>query len=215
MQSTSLCTSWNTIMRKFILSALLAAPLFAFASPNLVTNGSFEDNILANGTWSIFTTTQVPGWVADDQIEIRNNVVGTAESGNNYVELDADHNSSMHQSIATTAGDTYTLSFYFSNRTGTANATDGLSFNIGTGEIFLPPLAENNTGDNVWTLYTGEFVATSANTVLTFSADNLSDSFGTSIDNVSVTAAVPEPETYALMLAGLACLGFVARRRKA
>lgn len=34
-----------------------------------------------------------------------------------------------------------------------------------------------------------------------------------SIDNVAVTAAVPEPETYALMLAGLGAVGFIARRR--
>lgn len=32
---------------------------------------------------------------------------------------------------------------------------------------------------------------------------------------LSLAAAVPEPETYALMLGGLALMGFVARRRKA
>jgi len=34
-----------------------------------------------------------------------------------------------------------------------------------------------------------------------------------SIDNVATTAPVPEPETYALLLAGLGVVGFVARRR--
>jgi hypothetical protein len=34
------------------------------------------------------------------------------------------------------------------------------------------------------------------------------------IDNLSAVAAVPEPDTYALMLGGLAAVGFVARRRR-
>jgi hypothetical protein len=34
------------------------------------------------------------------------------------------------------------------------------------------------------------------------------------VDNVSLTVAVPEPGTYALMLAGLAGLGLVAKRRR-
>ena len=34
-----------------------------------------------------------------------------------------------------------------------------------------------------------------------------SDSYGTSLDNVSVTAAIPEPSTYALMFGGLAAIG--------
>lgn len=40
---------------------------------------------------------------------------------------------------------------------------------------------------------------------------------GLAIDDVSIgviAAAVPEPSTYAMLLAGLACVGFVARRRK-
>ena len=32
--------------------------------------------------------------------------------------------------------------------------------------------------------------------------------------NFSIVRAVPEPETYALMMAGLAALGFISRRRK-
>jgi len=46
-----------------------------------------------------------------------------------------------------------------------------------------------------------------------FHGTGRSDSLGGSLDNVSVTA-VPEPESYAMMLAGLALMGTIARRRK-
>jgi hypothetical protein len=39
-----------------------------------------------------------------------------------------------------------------------------------------------------------------------------SPTYGSYLDNVSVMAAVPEPETYAMMLLGLGLLGFMARR---
>lgn len=39
------------------------------------------------------------------------------------------------------------------------------------------------------------------------------DNIGLLLDNVSVAVAIPEPETYALLLAGLGLLGFAARRR--
>ena len=34
------------------------------------------------------------------------------------------------------------------------------------------------------------------------------------MDNLKFTAAVPEPQTYAMLLAGLGLMGFVARRRR-
>ena len=47
--------------------------------------------------------------------------------------------------------------------------------------------------------------------------DNASFDHGLAIDNVSltVTTAVPEPGTYAMLLAGLGAVGFIARRRRA
>ena len=56
-------------------------------------------------------------------------------------------------------------------------------------------------------------VATASGTLNLFYWDsNNFDNTG-SID-VAVTGAVPEPQTYALMLAGLGAIGFVARRRR-
>ena len=45
-------------MRRIALAALLAAPLLA--SANLVTNGSFEDNVQGAGSWNIYAS--LTGW---------------------------------------------------------------------------------------------------------------------------------------------------------
>ncbi len=56
---------------------------------------------------------------------------------------------------------------------------------------------------------------TSGNAVLSFAGQTTEGDSTAFIDNISVTAAVPEPETYAMLLAGLGLMGFIARRRKA
>jgi len=198
-------------MRMLLITAALVAPMAAWADDNLLVNGSFESTAQANGSWNIYSL--IPGWTANPAVEIRDNVAGTAKDGSNYAELDANVNGSITQSFATVAGAEYTLSFWYSNRTNTAVATNGLSFSFGNGWIAAPGLAVNNSGDNQWSQVNYSFVASSGTTALSFMATGSSDSYGTSLDNVSV-AAVPEPSTYALMFGGLAAIGFIARRRR-
>nr|WP_017874622.1 MULTISPECIES: PEP-CTERM sorting domain-containing protein [unclassified Janthinobacterium] len=50
---------------------------------------------------------------------------------------------------------------------------------------------------------------------LHFSVDSSNSAFGAALDNISVTSAVPEAETYGMLLAGLALLGAIARREEA
>ncbi len=65
-------------------------------------------------------------------------------------------------------------------------------------------------------------IASAGNYILEFGVTNWSDSLfasglafdGITVAGVEIPSAIPEPETYALMLGGLALMGWVARRRK-
>ena len=119
---------------------------------------------------------------------------------------------SMSQSI--TGSGLYELSFWYSAREGRPAGDNGLGYSFGdlSGSVLMTTAGA--AAGNVWQHFTG-LVNLSGPTVLTFTAMGTSNSFGASIDNVSVTAAVPEPETYAMLLAGLGLMGTIIRRRKA
>ncbi len=59
------------------------------------------------------------------------------------------------------------------------------------------------------------FVSTGPLISVTVSAEQLVVYTWPTVNNLILATAVPEPETYALLLAGLAVVGFVARRRRA
>lgn len=199
-------------MKKTLLAALLLTPLFASAATELVINGSFEDKVISNGSWT--TASSLTGWTGLPTIELRNNVAGAAFAGSNYVELDTAGNSSMFQNIATQSGARYTLSFAYSARPNTSDTNDiGVYWND---TLVTTKGGSNATGSHQWQVFNFDVVGgANATSQLKFAALGRSDSLGGSLDAVSVTSAVPEPETYAMLLAGFGLMGLFARRRKA
>jgi hypothetical protein len=216
----------KNIMKKALLVTLLALPVFAQAATNVVVNGSFEDPVLSAGTFQRFNKdgSFLPGWDFTvnspfEYVETRNALVGSASEGVNFAELDvadnASGNSEMTQSFLGLTG-TYSFAFDYSARELTNATTNGIQA-WWNGDL-IADLLPNGTGQvgNVWSTFSTNLVATGNDTLL-FKATGTSDGLGASLDNVVLSqsvAAVPEPETYGMMLAGLAMLGFVSRRRR-
>jgi hypothetical protein len=214
-------------MKKIIAMAALAAiSATASAAGNLFTDGSFESITQAAGTWNTYNA--VPGWTvtkasggaSTNGLEIRNTVAGTAEDGANFIELDGYENDKISQSFATVIGKAYEITFYYADRTDVSS-----SFLQGAGTVpGSGGFAYSYTGVGT-TTYAGafgafwheaviDFTATSANTTFSIWGAGTSDGYGTSFDNFTAVAAVPEPATLGLFAAGLAVLGMSARRRR-
>lgn len=189
------------------VSLLAAAP----ASANLIINGGFEQPDVAAGSWQYFSSGAVDGWEGDN-IEIWDNYGGvTAYEGSQFAELNAHPYSGsefgIFQSFATTIGQSYDLSFAYRARQSNSESFD----------VSVMPGMTWNLDDHVvgaWSIFSGSFVASSELTTLTFtSVIPETGTVGNFLDDVKVTASVPEPGSIALL--GLSLLGMgVARRRR-
>lgn len=207
---------------QLMLSAVLAAPLAATASPSLLINGSFEDgSTLGNNSWTIVDN--LPGWQGDPTsnggIELRRNAVGTAQDGSHFVELDTRRNSWMTQSVATDAGSLYTLSWYYSPRAGVGPGSNTIEVYWNGDLVEVNNGSGAGQGNHQWQLFSADLVGTGGLDTLRFAAAGTSDSHGGSLDNISlvrapVQADVPEPASLALAVAALGLLGTRARRRR-
>src|SRR5476651_1294642 len=190
-------TEKTTMISKTMLkTALVAAMLsmgYAHASTQLVTNGNFE-----SFSGSGFTgyervgagDSTITGWtVSDASVDLINNGQYGAINGTSIDMLGTPGPGAISQSLNTVAGKNYTLTFDLSRNPGDSSA---LYVSLGGAP------ATTYTGTSTITPYTLNFTATSASTVLKFESA-ASGYSGAVIDNVSVMAAVPEPETYGML----------------
>jgi hypothetical protein len=223
--------SWkiNSSTRQLVYAATASLTLLAGSGSagavELLVNGSFE------ATSSHFTTPT--GW---SNIGHTEGVVTYADIGNTIPSYDGGLNfysiggvasnglsspgEGISQSVATTIGNTYRLTVGLSDENG-PGLTSVLNVLIGS-QLNQVTLAADSSGffHRPFETYTYDYVATSSLTTISFILFSSTD-FGNNdplIDGVSfqqiAVGAVPEPSTWAMLIAGFAGIGFMGYRRR-
>jgi|SRR5580765_7778898 len=201
-------------MNKLLITAALLAALGNAHATSLVVNGSFEEQAQAEGSSSVYQA--LTGWttLSGSGIELHNEGSGAASDGNNFVELDSAGNSAMAQTLATTAGALYTLSFDYAPAAGVHTGSNGIQVRWNGDALGTITANGAALSGNDWHAHSFSVLGTGSD-VLSFRAIGHGDGVGGSLDAIAVTAAVPEPSTWAMFAGGLVLIGFSLRRRSA
>ena len=197
-------------MNKFKSTIIAAAITTVFAAPASAAVTIFSDNFDSYSPLTLNWTPPVAsGWtVTAGTVDLIGTGFNDILPGNgNYIDLDGSTSNSgvFANSVNLTGGVTYTLSFGLAG--SQRGSTETANINFGTASTLV------TLGSSAGlTAYDLNFTP-AASGIYSFSFENLGgDNIGLLLDNVSVSA-VPEPETYAMLLAGLGMLGFMLRRK--
>jgi len=188
-----------------IVAGFAANP--AHASVNLLSNGSFEDPLVSGGFNTINTGGTMGAWtVTDASIDHIGNY-WQAEDGNQSVDLSGNAPGTIAQTVSTTAGQQYELSFWMAGNTDGGATVKSLAALINGNTLANTTFdtTGKSHGDMGWVEYTYDFVSTGGPTTVSFASTEAGGSpYGAALDNVSLKA-VPEASTvilFGLMLVG-------------
>jgi hypothetical protein len=207
-------------MKNTLLTLALFSAFSANAATNLITDGSFESYVVATDSFLHVSAPDAGPWqpssgAPNPFLEVQDNLTSfnanpSAQDGFQYVELNPLAQSGITQSFMASAG-LGTVSWWSKSRFSAS--TYAYEVLLNGSSIFNGSASGTSWSQN---LLSGLSLLQGNNT-LTFNSLAVGD-IGAHIDNVSVmqtsVAAIPEPETYAMFLAGLGLLGFAARRRQ-
>jgi Protein of unknown function (DUF642)/PEP-CTERM motif len=193
---------------------------------NLLVNGSFETPVVTVGSFSNFFSgsTAITGWtVFGPAVSIVSGSFSPppfsfpAQDGVQWLDLTGPTSGpieGVNQTVTTTPGQTYNLSFYVGNIVGGVFGTTSTVGVLINGSQIATETNSNPGTTLTWKLFTVPFTAASASTVIGFENLDTDDSDG--LDNISLdlapTTAVPEPSTWLLFGSGL--VGLILWRKR-
>jgi choice-of-anchor C domain-containing protein len=177
----------------FVASMSLAGSAFAFSG---ASNGSFEDGTFTGNPFDTLVpgSTALAGWTIESGSIDWIGSYWTASQGSRSIDLTGFDAGAISQTLTTTIGNTYVVTFDLSGnpagpptiKTLTVGATGAPT----TGYTFDTLAAGNTLDDMKWVSQTYTFLATSTSSVLTFTSTT-AGFYGPALDNVTVTENVP------------------------
>ncbi len=200
--------SIKTLAQIAALTAIATAALAARADgPPLLSNGDFEQyggSFDSDGRAFLQPTDSLAGWTVGGLGVALVNTPGLVLSGISMDLLGRDGSGSISQTFMAQAGTTYQLDWAQGGGNLGAQLTVGFADQTSSYYIIQGARSQQSL----------QWTATSSG-LQTVSFARASGKDDVIVDGIQLSAvsAVPEPEPYALLLAGLGAVGFVARRR--
>lgn len=156
--------------------------------PNLVVNGSYENNSVPSGTSA--TVSNLQGWTnPTGGLEVWRSVPGMPPGqGDSHIELDGSgRGNQAEQTVTTTqSGRTYRLSFMQSPRPGVGSNSN--KFTVYWNGNRVGTITRNGTGLNAPSWQVSSFTVTARGNDRISLRENDSDSVGALIDDVRLVA---------------------------
>jgi len=226
----------NTPILRPIFGAVVLTLVSFSVHANLITNGSLESPSVPVGSFTNFGTGSIliTGWtVVGPQASVvsgslnQNGISFLAQDGIQWMDLTGFNVNNpldgITQTVSTTVGTTYDLSFWVGNVCNPGGvfgttSTVNVSINGGTATGYqnLGCSPAGTAISQVWEQFTTSFMATSASTALTFLNGDPGNDNSNGLDNIVLTAqggpSIPEPATFALLGIGFAALARSRRR---
>lgn len=204
-------------MKKFVAAILATAAFTGSANAATIVNGSFEASSVNPGGFTTLGngSTAITGWTVGGSIDY----IGSywaAQDGNRSVDLAGNALGSVSQTIGDLInGQAYRISYWVSKNPdgGDATRTGTISIGNNSGGFTFSAATPGGAG-MIWEQRFFDFVANGTSGTLSFAADaSAGCCYGPALDNVSI-AAIPEPATWAMMIAGIGLVGATMRRRR-